>query len=689
EIVQAAGEKWQEVPMEISFRSTAVVLDFTDEVFRADPVRYGVSENMLQHSSFRSGHAGHIEQWPLFRVPKAENRKDRDEWCPVLTPVNQTNARALLAQHIAHTIQGWLTHKEILPSKGRAVQPGDIMILVRSRAAMVGHLIRELKARHIPVNGMDRIKLGEHIAVQDMLTVAKFALLPEDDLSLACVLKSPLVNWDDQRLEDVAVARPGTLWQAVQHHAPDVSAWLAAAITQAKAARPYEFFSRLLQTPCPASPVSGLRAMTARLSAEARDPLDEFLNQVLGFEGDHVSSVQGFVLWHAHNEAEIKREQEEAGGMIRIMTVHSSKGLQAPIVILPDTIAMKGSKANRASERLLWPAKTGLAFPFWSPQKESEPQAYVKAREAAQNKDQQEYRRLLYVGLTRAEDRLYIGGAAGEKSFDEGSWYTLTQDAFSRIEGAQKIAFTSAPDIMAALHNADEQHSWVLTTPQKAPQQDKKARDHITLTMPDSADPAWQWVKSPPPQEPSPPRPLIPSQASALDDQDDLPAISPLKAQDNYRFRRGNLTHRLLQFLPERPQADREKLAHAFAQRYGHDLPVSVQQSVVAETLRILNHPDYAALFGPQSRAEVPLTGLINGKLLSGQVDRLLVTAECVHIIDYKTNRPPPHDPADVPALYHAQMRAYRETLSRIYPDHQIKTYLLWTDGPHLMEIMP
>lgn len=690
EIIEGADEKLIPVPMKISFRSTAAVLNFTDEVFAADQVRYGVSENLLQHLSFRDGHAGHIELWPLFRVPKDTSQKDRDFWEPVVNPATQNNARALLAQHIADTIEGWLKNKEVLPAKGRPLQPGDIMILVRSRNALVGHMIRELKARNIPVSGLDRMKLGDHIAVQDMLAVAKFALLPEDDLSLACILKSPLVNWNDQQLEDVALGRRSTLWKAVQEHAPALASWLAETITMAQSVRPYEFFSRLLQAPCPASTVSGLKAMTARLGTDALEPLDEFLSQVLGFEGDHISSVQGFVLWHAKNETEIKREQEESGGLIRIMTVHASKGLQAPIVILPDTIkASGGGGGQRASDRLFWPAKTGLPFPFWSPHEGCDCKAYIKARDLARDKDQQEYRRLLYVGLTRAEDRLYIGGAAGEKGHDKGSWYEILEQAFTRMKGARQIDFQSAPDIINALHNADQQKSWVMTTKQEAPPQDKQAHDHVALQMPDLNDPAWQWVRQAPAAEPAPPRPLIPSQASSLQQDDDLPAISPLKAQDNYRFRRGNLTHRLLQFLPDRALGERPAMAAAFARRYGHDLPESVQQSVAAETLRILNDPAYAALFGPASRAEVPITGLIDGKLLSGQIDRLLVEAHEVHIVDYKTNRPPPRDPQDVPDIYRAQLQAYRATLARIYPQHRIRTYLLWTDGPHLMEITP
>lgn len=688
-IVEDAGETWKAVPMEISFRSTAAVLDFTDAVFADDPVRYGVSETGLHHLSFRTGHAGHIEQWPLFRVPKDERDKERSYWEPAVTPVTQNNARALLARHIAETIEGWMKSGEILPSRGRPIQPGDIMILVRNRNALVGHMIRELKSRGIPVTGLDRMKLGDHIAVQDMLTLAQFALLPEDDLSLACILKSPLVNWDDQQLEDIALARTGSLWDAVQQKAPEIAPWLAMLIAQAKAVRPYEFFSRVLQSPCPASAVSGLRAMTARLGADAIDPLDEFLSQVLGFEGDHISSVQGFVLWQAQNETEIKREQEESGGQIRIMTVHASKGLQAPVVILPDTLKNNGSSGNRASDRLLWPAKTGLPFPFWSAHAGHDCAAYARAKQAAHDKDQEEYRRLLYVALTRAEDRLYIGGAAGERAHDEGSWYELTKNAFAKFEETTSEALKTSAAVKAGLAEPEGLHTRILSTAQKAQPVAKDAQDSgPPLVLPDLESSAWRWSRTAPAAEPAPPRPLIPSQAS-VPAGEEPPALSPLRAQDDYRFRRGNLTHRLLQFLPERAPETRAELAHEFARRYGQDLPAAVRDNVVDETLRILNDARFAPLFGPASRAEVPVTGLIGGKIVSGQIDRLLVSEDAVHIIDYKTNRPPPKTPEDVPEIYRAQLKAYRDTLSRIYPAHAIKTYLLWTDGPRLMAIEP
>lgn len=688
-MVENAGQTWKDIPLDVSFRSTSAVLSFTDNVFMPEDSRAGVSRDVIHHASFRKGHAGHIEQWPIFRALDDDSDEPDSKWVPVLTPRTQNNARALLARHIAETITGWIG-KEELPSRGRMIEAGDIMILMRNRSALVGHIIRELKSRNIPVNGLDRMKLGEHIAVEDMMAVARFALLPEDDLSLACILKSPLMNWNDQQLENVAAPRKGSLWEAVRIHAKteDV-AWLRAQVSHARHMRPYEFFSQILQTPCPASTISGQYAMTARLGEDAIDPLDEFLSMVLSFEGDHVSSVQNFVLWQQQSETVIKREQDDAGGRVRIMTVHASKGLQAPIVILPDTLKQKGS-GNHAANRLLWPNKTSLPFPFWSPYSEADSTAYRECRDRARDKDQEEYRRLLYVALTRAEDRLYIGAAGGGKPHDPGSWYELTRAAFGN--DAIRKPFHASDDVMKALDPGPDPEQFVsclISTPQEiAPKTEQKDETGPVLALPDLSAPAWSWVYDAPQAEPLPPRPLIPSQATQATAQEPA-ALSPLLADNGYRFRRGNLTHRLLQFLPDLDVQIRTQAAGEFVERYGHDLPADVRAGVVTETMRILEHPEYADLFGPASRAEVPITGLINGKLVSGQIDRLLVTDTHVHIVDYKTNRPPPQDAGDVPALYRQQLAAYRDTLAAIYPHRTIKTWLLWTDGPDLMAIEP
>ncbi|MFN3826469.1 MAG: double-strand break repair helicase AddA [Micavibrio sp.] len=687
-IITQAGEIFHPVPLDVSFRSTATVLDFTDAVF-ADPLmRAGVSDKDIRHFSFRTGHAGHIEQWPLFKLPAEDKTKERNYWQPASQAQGSGSARTLLAHHIAHTIKEWIDKNETLPSQNRPIRPGDIMILVKSRNELVNHLIRELRNYKIDVSGLDRMKLGDHIAVQDMIAAAQFSLLPDDDLALACVLKSPLVNFNDQQLEDLALGRKGSLWQEVQDKLPALALWLSTIITKARHERPYEFFSFILQSPCPASDISGQHAMTARLSGDVIEPLHEFLTQVLSFEGEHISSLQSFILWQQNNESEIKREQDDTQNHIRIMTAHASKGLQAPIVILADTVLPTGAGGNRATDRLLWPAKTGLPFPFWAPQADDECRLYKDSKERAQQKDIEEYRRLLYVALTRAEDRLYIAGAAGKRGFNDKSWYSLTREAFTRFDNKEETPFVILPEIKTCLDLPDDACTLRLQSTQEAPAKNKEQQQNVQgLIVPDINDPAWSWVHQQAPLEEAALQPVQPSRLEILN-QDELLSPSPLQSDNQYRFKRGNLTHKLLQFLPEVPLERRLETAQMFADRYGHDLPEKIRTDVVKEIMTILEHPDYATLFGPHSRAEVPVTGMSGSKLISGQIDRLVVEGQNVMIVDYKTNRPPPHTPEDVPAIYRQQLKAYADTLQNIYPAHRIRTFLLWTDGPQLMEII-
>lgn len=671
---------WDDVGLHTSFRSTPAVLDFVDAVFAPEPVRKGLGDLPLRHWSWRHGDAGLVELWPLFRVEQGEKS---DPWALPVEIRDNRKAPALLAEHIAQTISGWLQTGEILESKGRPIDAGDILILVRRRSAFVNHMIRALKKHNVPVSGIDRMILKDQLAVQDLMAAAQVALLPEDDLSLACLLKSPFIGWDDARLEAVALGRgENTLWQAVRD-GPDrkVIDWIAGLIARAGIDHPYEFFSRILQSPCPADTVSGLHAVTGRLGEEVLDPLDEFLNQALAFERDRAAALQGFLLWQQQGDSAVKREQEEAGGKVRIMTVHASKGLQAPIVILPDTVRTRGGGGPGASDhRLIWPDKTGLDVPLWTPRKDGECRAYRAALQAVEERQDEEYRRLLYVAMTRAGDRLYVCGCAGKNKVGDDSWYPLMAQAFDCFDDVETQAF-AGPDGLDFGESAPVVRR--LANPQVKTVKPAMVSD--IAVSPDPTDLAYAWLYAPPQAEPDPPRPLIPSRPSG---QDEEPAArSPLDADDQGRFLRGNVTHRLLQTLPDLPQSRRREAAVDFVAQAALGLSATVRDGIVGEVMAILEHPDYAPLFGPQSKAEVPLTGLIGGKLVSGQVDRLLVAEDTVWIVDYKTNRPPPRRAEDIPGIYRRQLRAYAETLALIYPNHQIRTFLLWTDGPDLMEV--
>jgi ATP-dependent helicase/nuclease subunit A len=670
--IRAAEQKLENVPINISFRSAPSILRAVDATFAHPDLQKGLGRTSQPHIAFRRGQPGLVELWPIMADSKAEekNGDTSGDWTLPTSISDTQSGAAQLCSFIGDQIKGWLDSQETLPARGRPIEPGDIMILVRTRTAFVAQLVRALKTRGIPVSGVDRMVLKDQLAVQDIIAAARFALLPEDNLALAELLKSPFVGWDDDRLYQLAQPRADgqTLWAALRadtNHTA-LADWLGGLIRRAAQDHPFEFFSRLLQEACPADAISGLRAIRGRLGDDALDPLDEFLGRTLGFERANIPTLQGFVHWHGREAADVKRQMEEESGAVRIMTVHASKGLQAPIVILPDTL--RGT-SSRKTERILWPDRSDFPLPLFLPGKDALPQRVRGAYDRVEQKLEEEYNRLLYVAMTRAEDRLYVGGHHGKRAPLEESWYYAMQGGLQGLPETELIPVEGGAAPLLRLTN---------------PATDTADRTHknMAVTATVAAPPAW--LREAAPAEPSPPRPLVPSRPSGPMP----PAASPLASTDTYRFLRGTLTHTLLQFLPDLPAGQRAAAAREYLDRAGRDLPPPVRAQIAEETLGVLNQPDFAALFGPGSMAEVSVTGLVDDTtLIAGQIDRLLVTPDEILIIDYKTNRPPPQDAAGVPEAYLRQMCAYAAALRRIYPGRGVRGALLWTDGPTLMPL--
>ena len=659
------------VDLDISFRSAPAILDFVDAVFADPPVRDGVvadAEAAIRHRPFRRGQGGLVEVWQPMGPP---DDADQAPWTP---PVEQARIAApatRLAAAVAGTIAGWLARGDVLAARGRPIEPGDILVLVRTRAAFFTELVRALKDRGVPVAGVDRMVLTDQLAVMDLVALGNFLLMPEDDLTLATVLKGPLIGADDDQLFTVAHNRPGTLWQALgAADAPWCRAarsYLAAVLARVDFAAPHELFTGVLVSPCPADGVSGRRAVLKRLGPEADDALDEFLALALTFEDGQPPSLQRFLHWLAAGRVEVKRELDTGGrGQVRIMTVHGAKGLQAPIVFLADSCA----KPKRG-DPVLWPDRPG-GVPLWPPRRALEDPVSAAARGRAERRRAEEYRRLLYVALTRAEDRLYVCGYHGKRAPEPDCWHAVCAAAMDRLDGVAEVTLPAAapglPAIDARRHSAPQ--TVPVTAAGSAPQ-------------PIETPPLATWARQSVPPEPEPARPLTPSKPTA----EEPPVRSPIGTDDGARFRRGRLIHRLLEILPQAAPDVRPAAARQFLSRPAHRLTPAECSAYAAEVLAILDHPDFAPLFGPDSQAEVPIVGEVGGFALSGQIDRLVVTADRVLVVDYKTNRPPPKDAFDVSSGYLRQMAIYREALRKTYSKHTVQCALLWTDGPRMMPL--
>lgn len=661
--VPAAGGTWDEVPLTISFRSTPAILNAVDGVFRQGGAADGVALDgeVIGHDAFRNQDAGLVELWP----PEVPDEADAaPAWKPPVERTGTQTPETRLAARIATRIAAMMSSSEILESKGRPIRPGDILVLVRRRTGFVEDLVRELKRLDIGVAGVDRMVLAEQMAVMDLIALGRFLLLPEDDLTLASVLKSPLIGLSEDDLFSLAYERGESLWEALKTNKTEAAFapaydTLSSLLGLVDFMPPFDLYAHIL------GPLGGREKLTRRLGIEATDPIAEFLNLALAYERNHVGALEGFLHWVEAGNIEIKREMEEGNqNAVRIMTVHGAKGLEAPIVFLPDTL-----QAPSISDTLLWPkeeTEEERDLLLWPPSV-----AHVEARARAERERlkhlrDQEYRRLLYVAMTRAEDRLYISGWKTRRTPPEQCWYNLI-----------KAGLESMDDVIET-----EDGGLRLTSAQtKTPKGDDEAAHE-----PKPFQPLPPWAKETAPEEETALRPLSPSGMEG----DEPPVNPPFPSsgeEGSVRFRRGLLIHKLLELLPDIKPENRRARAGAWLARPVHGLDGGEQLHLLDEVMAVLDNPDLSALFGPDSQAEVALSGRIGKAVISGQVDRLCVSDTAVTIIDYKTNRPPPERAEDVAPLYLRQMAAYRAILQQIWPEKRVTCVLLWTDGSRSMTI--
>jgi ATP-dependent helicase/nuclease subunit A len=680
--VPAAGAVWREVPLDVSFRSANAVLAAVDAVFARSPARDGVAAGDLaiRHEAFRTGQAGLVELWPP-AVPRARDMVPA--WQPPVAASAAQAPAARLARLIALKIQGWIAGRDMLESKGRPIRAGDVMILVRRRGSFMGEVVRALKGLGVPVAGVDRMVLTDQLAVMDLTALGQFLLLPDDDLTLATVLKGPLIGLSEERLFELAHGRIGTLWSALRdraHENPEFARaeeYLSLLLARADYAPPYELYARVLGAG------RGRQRILARLGPEAADPLDEFLNAALLYQRAHAPSLQGFLHWLGAAAEEVKRDLEQGQrDEVRVMTVHGAKGLQAPIVILPDTM----QKPHKLP-RLLWPAAEAGEPPIllWPPLTVHDDPVARAARQAERDKRDREYRRLLYVAMTRAEDRLYVCGWETYNATPIDCWYRLI------AAGLDGLAAPADFDFSAAFPGAGA-NAWAGSGLRLARPQEARAEPERLIPAAASSDGAVpDWLFVPPLPEPDPPKPLAPSRPAG-----DEPAVRPPFAEDGAedgagdsgrRFRRGLILHRLLQALPDLPANQRAEAGRRFLARPVHGLDESARAALLAEALAVLDDPAAAALFGPDSRAEVPVVGRLGRIVVAGQIDRIAITADRVLLVDYKTARTAPAAGEDPPAMYLRQMALYRALLSRIYTSKSIDCYILWTAAPSLVRL--
>jgi ATP-dependent helicase/nuclease subunit A len=655
-----SGQAFVVTKFEHSFRSGGNVLSAVDEVFKPKDVAESVSsdrDGFPPHIALPDVPPGIVEVW---ESEKPDDRREIEGWDAPFDTVSETNPRVKLAKRIARTV-----HKMIGDGTARS---RDFLILVRQRGELFEAVIRALKNEDVNVAGADRLMLTGHIAVMDLLALGDALLLPEDDLALATVLRSPLFGFEDDDLFAVAWNRGrSSLRAALRRKAierppfADAVARLDELTQVARRETPFAFYALLLGA-------RGMRGrILGRLGAEANDALDEFLNLALEYERRQTPSLQGFLTWLRDARAEVKRDMDIARDEVRVMTVHGAKGLEAPIVILADT---NTPPAGPRPPRLL----VANDAVIWAGRKDDDPPLVATAREGALKEAEHEYRRLLYVAMTRAADRLIICGAEGVRGILKRCWYELIQNALDSYlveeeENGEKIRRYRRPGTAAA----------ELATPALAAEK----------VVPPPALPSW--LREPAPVQAPRPAPLSPSTAF----EEEIGRIaSPAGTASERRkaLARGRIVHRLMQSLPEIPSARRLDAANHFLASAAADFAPAERAETARQVLTILSDANFAQIFAPGSRAEVPIVGRIGRAgaepvAVSGQIDRLSVAENTVLIADYKSDGTVPARFDDVPKPYVAQLALYRAVLARLYPEKTVRAALIFTAGLCLVEV--
>lgn len=679
---KAAELSFEKIRLNFSFRSAPDVLMAVDEVFSHETAYrgLGLEPEPTVHEAIRAGSPGEVEVWDMLTPMVAE---EPDDW---RVPIDHLAAPAIrLAEQIAQTIRHWLDNGELIHGQNRKMEPRDIMILVRKRDQFMPALSRALKNLRVPVAGSDRLRLTSHIAIQDLMALGRYVLQASDDLSLAALLKSPIFGWDDDQLFALAHPRPKGLSLSEQLYFASLEEpklipvhkklrrWRDMADTMPV----YEFYAHILGAE------GARRQFIARLGPEAGDILDEFQNYCLATERTGLPGLQAFLEALDASSPEIKRELDQNRDEVRIMTVHASKGLEASVVFLvdPGNAAWNAKNAPKLIDINFEEPEGfhGKGY-LWQPNKAYEVPLLAERIEQLKQRAEEEYRRLLYVGMTRAEDRLIVCGYRGQREESE-SWHKLVSNA---LMDKSKAFDHPVQDVVAIRYRKtpivynDEINEEIIEKPSFPP----LPTDFLTPLVPEAGLP----------------RPLAPSGAAALIEADEAPPLnkqSPIldeaDQKPGFALQRGKIIHALLQRLPEIDPSQREMTAKRYLAHRASTWSDQQCEQAWRSVAAILHDPKFSAVFDHGSQAEVSIMGTLQlnkgEQAVSGIIDRICVSESQITIIDYKTNRPPARSLSEVPQAYITQLALYSELLKPLYPKKEIVAALLFTEGPYLIEL--
>ena len=649
-----AGHQFESISLTRSYRSSKAILDFVNKVMMQEDVN-GLGGQFDSHEAAYLDKFGLVEIWPITQI---DDKKEAPPFMDVAMPVESQEASIdgaddMLAIKIANHIKAVLDNKAD-GLEGHHFEPRDIMILVRKRDRFFALLRAALIERSIPVAGADRLHLSRQIEISDLLALADICLLHDDDLQLASLLKSPLIGLDEDELMHLAMGRPKgqSLFTALKAHggAPtklgqaveQIEHYLNLSVNLSVAG----FFETVLAQ-------GGRAAFYRRLGTGVDESLNAFIRQAYDFEAEGGVGLADFVSYSRAYGGEIKRDLGNiVENQVRIMTIHGSKGLQAPIVYLPDTVTGidQSDPLVRTQEALFWPAEKAFQPALIKAQKEQ-----MAHNEAA------EHQRLLYVAMTRAASCLFITGwQKSRSSKNKQSWFDLIKSGAALLDCEELTREGEDTPILRYRHVG-------------AGAKGKSKEPDAPIADLSKVKELYPWAFAPPAKEEEPIRPLVPS---AMPEKQQAESFSSEAGQ--IARREGLYMHYLLEELTPLPADNRQDAARRLAEKaetqFGEIQP-SRRGELSDHIVRFTQDSRYQDLFTSDALVEFQISGIVGRRSVVGQIDRLVIYDDKLWLVDFKSGTPKTENP---PQSYILQLALYADILGQIYQDKQIQADIIW-----------
>jgi ATP-dependent helicase/nuclease subunit A len=632
------AQEIQQIKSHRNFRSTKPILNLVDAVFSQKELLNAITpdEEPIKHLPERAQDAGRVELWPLAVVAKKNKKQDDTVWLLDQKSTLEERPMELLAETIANTISDWIKNQRILPAKNRPVEAGDILVLVGHRNKFVEHLTKALKQAQIETTGSDRIKITDSMAVMDLIKLTEFVLNPQDDLSLAIALKSPIFEVEEEELFLLAHDRAEkTLWERIEECAAltekfhKIYQGLQSLLTKSADATPVEFYTDIINY--------SRKKILSRLGKESSGYLDGLIEAAWQFEEKNTPCLGSFLQWLQSSNYTIKYDPSQNCNQVKIMTVHGAKGLQAPIVFLADTTDIPRNKNNIVFDY--------DNLPIWSDKYHSKYCNTLKQRN--QQNQFGEYLRLLYVALTRAEDELFITGWQGRPS--KNCWYKILEKTIKKTFNCEERIMAPMSDQAATIY--------YLASPQL-----KQTEQQHSVAQTNKQEALPEFLKLPINRSIEAEKILYPSQQEQNIKIDDTAALL------------GKAAHKLLEYLPQQKTLPSIGIIHRYLENYFPDLDKKLHGILTKSVIGAIKNPQISKFLSAKSIAELPVKGYIDDKKISGKIDRICLLHNEILILDYKFAVHNIQNEQNAKT----QLSYYKQLIAHKFIDHKINCAIIW-----------